>query len=70
VLNNETGEDFEDPDILAGNTTLRFLQVIESNHDIASTPKSFGNLGHLAVLTTISLHFNHGFDVVLLNAEE
>jgi hypothetical protein len=55
---NEIGEDVKDPDIFAGNTSLRSIGVIEPNDDMASSLKAFGNLGHLTALKTISLHFN------------
>jgi hypothetical protein len=58
----DPGHDVEDPDILAGNTSLRSIEVIEPNADMASSLKAFGNLGHLTALKTISLHFNDGLD--------
>ncbi|KAJ7266169.1 hypothetical protein C8J57DRAFT_1329459 [Mycena rebaudengoi] len=52
------GKDMKDADILAGNTSLHSIEVIEPNDDMASSLKAFGNLGHLTALKTISLHFN------------
>ncbi|KAJ7277693.1 hypothetical protein C8J57DRAFT_1465652 [Mycena rebaudengoi] len=52
----------EDPDILAGNTSLSSIEVIEPNGDMPNTLVAFGNLRHLTALKTISLHFNDGLD--------
>jgi hypothetical protein len=53
-----TVENVKYPDILAGNTSLRSIEVIERPGNMASTLKAFGNLGHLTALETVSLHFN------------
>ncbi|KAJ7251908.1 hypothetical protein C8J57DRAFT_1351738 [Mycena rebaudengoi] len=47
-----------DPNILAGNTSLRSIEIVESNNDVGITLSTFGNLGHLTALRTVSLHFN------------
>ncbi|KAJ7257752.1 hypothetical protein C8J57DRAFT_1721078 [Mycena rebaudengoi] len=50
----------EDHDILAGNTSLRAIEVVDYNADMAYTLNAFGNLHHLTALKTISLHFTEG----------
>lgn len=43
--------------ILAGNTRLRSIELIESNNDVGITLSTFGDLAHLTALKTVSLHF-------------
>jgi hypothetical protein len=43
------------------NTTLRHIDITDSNTHIADSMKMFGNLGHLMALRTLSLHFYDHF---------
>ncbi|KAJ7261455.1 hypothetical protein C8J57DRAFT_1634410 [Mycena rebaudengoi] len=54
--------DVEDPEILIGNRSLQFIEVIEPNADMTDSLMAFGNLRHLTALRTISLHFDEGLD--------
>jgi hypothetical protein len=58
----DTDADAADPDILAGNTSLRSIEVIDLNSEMIYTLMTFGSLYHLTALKTISLHFNSGLD--------
>ncbi|KAJ7210259.1 hypothetical protein C8J57DRAFT_1540064 [Mycena rebaudengoi] len=48
--------------ILAGNTRLRSIELIESNNDVGITLSTFGDLAHLTALKTVSLHFTSALD--------
>jgi hypothetical protein len=54
--------DVEDPEILIGNRSMQFIEVIEPNADMTDSLMAFGNLRHLTALRTISLHFDEGLD--------
>ncbi|KAJ7232377.1 hypothetical protein C8J57DRAFT_1729871 [Mycena rebaudengoi] len=55
------------PDLLAGNASLQFIEIIEPCVNLVGTLAFFGNLGHLAALRRISLLFA---DELLANSFE
>jgi hypothetical protein len=55
------GEQLDDPNIFAGNRSLRSIEVIEPSSDMSDIFRAFGNLSHFTLLKTISLQFHDGF---------
>jgi outer membrane protein OmpA-like peptidoglycan-associated protein len=56
-----TGE-LIDPDLLENNTSLRHIDITQSECDMADSLQAFGNLRHLMALQTVSLRFDGPFD--------
>jgi hypothetical protein len=52
----------QDSDFWGTNKTLRSIEVVADNADMAATMLFWGNLGHFKALKMIALHFNNALN--------